>query len=88
MRDQDFIFATAYVEAVLLLHLVWCGWVLMGWVVTQCRRVLRTLHIASLLYAIVIELVPWPPCPLNRGLKLAQASNPLADRFWYTFSMQ
>lgn len=23
------------------------------------------LHIASLVYAIVIELVPWPPCPLT-----------------------
>jgi Protein of Unknown function (DUF2784) len=23
------------------------------------------LHIASLLYAIVIELLPWPPCPLT-----------------------
>ena len=22
-------------------------------------------HIASLIYAIVIELVPWPPCPLT-----------------------
>src|SRR5208282_1885805 len=32
---------------------------------TRGRRVLRTLHIASLLYAIVIELVPWPPCPLT-----------------------
>ena len=26
---------------------------------------MRTLHIASLIYAIVIELVPWPPCPLT-----------------------
>lgn len=64
-QGKNLIFATAYVEAVLLLHLVWCGWVLMGWVVTRRRRVLRTLHIASLIYAIVIELVPWPPCPLT-----------------------
>jgi hypothetical protein len=33
--------------------------------VTRGRRLLRTLHIASLAYAIVIELVPWPPCPLT-----------------------
>jgi Protein of Unknown function (DUF2784) len=46
-------------------HLLWCAWVLLGWTVTRGRRVLRTLHIASLLYAIVIELVPWPPCPLT-----------------------
>lgn len=38
---------------------------LLGWTVTRCRRVLRTLHIASLLYAIVIELLPWTPCPLT-----------------------
>jgi Protein of Unknown function (DUF2784) len=51
--------------AVLFLHLLWCGWVLLGWIVTRYRPVLRTLHIASLAYAIVIELLPWPPCPLT-----------------------
>jgi hypothetical protein len=49
----------------LLLHLAWCGWVLLGWTVTRGRSALRTLHIASLIYAIVIEIVPWPPCPLT-----------------------
>jgi len=53
------------VEAVLFLHLLWCGWVLLGWTVTRGRPVLRTVHIASLVYAIIIELVPWPPCPLT-----------------------
>jgi hypothetical protein len=53
------------VEAVLFLHLLWCGWVLLGWTVTRCRPLLRALHIASLIYSIVIELVPWPPCPLT-----------------------
>jgi len=48
-----------------LLHLAWCAWVLLGWTLTPGRRVLRRLHIASLLYAIVIELAPWPPCPLT-----------------------
>lgn len=52
-------------EIVLFAHLLWCGWVLLGWTVTCRRRILRTLHIASLMYAIVIELVPWPPCPLT-----------------------
>lgn len=52
-------------EAVLCLHLLWCGWVLLGWTVTRRRPLLRTLHIASLIYAIVIELLPWPPCPLT-----------------------
>jgi len=32
---------------------------------TRRRRLLRTLHIASLVYAIIIELVPWLPCPLT-----------------------
>jgi Protein of Unknown function (DUF2784) len=39
--------------------------VLLGWMVTRGRRVLRTLHVASLIYAIFIESVPWPPCPLT-----------------------
>lgn len=47
------------------MHLLWCAWVLLGWTVTWRRPVLRTLHIASLIYAIVIESVPWPPCPLT-----------------------
>lgn len=52
-------------EAVLFLHLLWCAWVLLGWTVTRNRPVLRTLHIASLIYAIVVESVPWLPCPLT-----------------------
>jgi uncharacterized protein DUF2784 len=57
--------ASVLAEVVLLLHLLWCGWVSLGWTVTHRRRVLRTLHIASLIYAIVIEIIPWPPCPLT-----------------------
>jgi len=51
-------------EAVLLLHVFWCVWVLLGWTVTRGRPVLRILHVASLAYAIVIQLAPWP-CPLT-----------------------
>jgi len=57
--------ATVLAEAVLFLHLLWCGWVLLGWTLTRRRPLLRTLHIASLIYAVIIELVPWPPCPLT-----------------------
>jgi hypothetical protein len=39
--------------------------VLLGWLVTRRRPILRTLHIASLAYAIVVEAVPWIPCPLT-----------------------
>jgi len=57
--------AHVLVEVVLFLHLLWCVWVLLGWAVTRCRPLLRTLHIASLLYAIIVESVPWLPCPLT-----------------------
>ena len=56
---------TTLATTVLLLHLFWCGWVLLGWVVTRGRPALRWFHIGSLCYAIIIELVPWPPCPLT-----------------------
>ena len=56
----------AYVltEVVLFAHLLWCVWVGLGWIVTRGRRGLRTFHIASTVYSIVIQLVPWP-CPLT-----------------------
>jgi hypothetical protein len=57
--------ASVLAEAVLFLHLLWCAWVSLGWTVTRRRPLLRTLHIASLIYAIVIELVPWLPCPFT-----------------------
>jgi hypothetical protein len=57
--------ASVLAEAVLFLHLLWCGWVSLGWTVTHRRRLLRTLHIASLIYAIVVDLVPWLSCPLT-----------------------
>ena len=50
---------------VLFMHLCWCVWVMLGWIVTHRRPLLRTLHIASLVYASVIELIPWPLCPLT-----------------------
>jgi len=52
-------------EAVLFVHLLWCVWVLFGWTVTRHRPILRTLHIATLIYATVVESVPWLPCPLT-----------------------
>jgi hypothetical protein len=49
---------------VLILHLLFIGWVLLGWVLTRRRPWLRWAHIVSLLYGIVIETGPWP-CPLT-----------------------
>jgi Protein of Unknown function (DUF2784) len=60
---------TAYIltEVALFVHLLWCGWVLLGWTVTRCRPLLRALHIGSVVYGVVIELAPWPPCLLTVG---------------------
>ena len=49
---------------VLILHLLFIGWVLLGWLLTRRRPWLRWLHIISLLYGIAIETGPWP-CPLT-----------------------
>jgi hypothetical protein len=57
--------ACVLTEVVLALHLAWSGWVLLGWMVTRGRPGLRAFHIASVLYAVVVELAPWPPCILT-----------------------
>jgi hypothetical protein len=49
---------------VLILHLLFIAWVLLGWLLTHRRPRLRWAHIVSLLYGIVIETGPWP-CPLT-----------------------
>lgn len=50
--------------AVLALHLLFILWVMFGAFLTRCRPLLRTVHIASLLWAILIEVLPWT-CPLT-----------------------
>ncbi|HTS59458.1 MAG TPA: DUF2784 domain-containing protein [Terriglobales bacterium] len=50
--------------AVLLLHLLWIAWILLGWTLTHGRPMLAWLHIASLVWGIAVELGPWP-CPLT-----------------------
>jgi Protein of Unknown function (DUF2784) len=57
--------AAVLAELVLFLHLIWCVWVLLGWMVTRDRPVLRGLHIASLIYAVIVETVAWVQCPLT-----------------------
>ena len=71
-------------EAVLVLHLLWCLWVLLGWTVTSCRPLLRALHIGSLIYAIVVESVPWLSCPLTvaeTGLEARAGIDPARGPF-------
>jgi hypothetical protein len=49
---------------VLLLHALFILWVVFGALVTRSRPVFRWLHIASLVWGILTELLPWP-CPLT-----------------------
>ncbi len=49
---------------VLIVHLLFIAWVIFGAILTRGHRVLTGLHIASLIYAVVIEGGPWP-CPLT-----------------------
>ena len=49
---------------VLVLHAAFIVWVAFGAFVARTRPVLRWLHIASLVWGILTELLPWP-CPLT-----------------------
>ncbi len=49
---------------VLLLHALFILWVVFGALATRSRPLLRWLHIASLVWGILTELLPWP-CPLT-----------------------
>ncbi len=49
---------------VLLIHVFWILWVVLGWILTRNRPSLRWFHIGSLLWGILMEVGPWP-CPLT-----------------------
>ena len=55
---------SALAVCVLFLHALFIVWVVFGAFVTRSRPVLRWLHIASLVWGILTELLPWP-CPLT-----------------------
>jgi Protein of Unknown function (DUF2784) len=55
---------SALATAVLFLHALFIVWVVFGAVVTRSRPILRWLHIVSLMWGILTELLPWP-CPLT-----------------------
>src|SRR6202521_6296841 len=55
---------SALAAAVLFLHALFILWVVFGALLTRSRPILRWLHIASLIWGIVTELLPWP-CPLT-----------------------
>ena len=50
--------------ATLLLHGLFILWVIFGALLTRSRPLLRWFHIASLVWGILTELLPWP-CPLT-----------------------
>jgi hypothetical protein len=49
---------------VLFLHALFIVWVVFGAFLTRSRPMLRWLHIVSLIWGILTELLPWP-CPLT-----------------------
>src|SRR5258708_27384729 len=50
--------------SILILHALFILWVVFGALVTRSRPVLRWLHVVSLVWGILTELLPWP-CPLT-----------------------
>ena len=50
--------------SVLFLHVLFILWVVFGALLTRSRPVLRWLHVGSLVWGILAELLPWP-CPLT-----------------------
>ncbi|MGB8063750.1 MAG: DUF2784 domain-containing protein [Candidatus Sulfotelmatobacter sp.] len=57
-------FYSSLATAVLFLHALFIVWVIFGALLARSRPVLRWLHIASLIWGILTELLPWP-CPLT-----------------------
>ena len=57
-------FYSALAIFVLFLHVLFILWVVFGAFLARSRPILRWLHIASLVWGILTELLPWP-CPLT-----------------------
>ena len=57
-------FYSALATLVLFVHALFILWVVFGAFLVYSRPFLRRLHIASLIWGILTELLPWP-CPLT-----------------------
>jgi Protein of Unknown function (DUF2784) len=57
-------FYSVLATCVLFLHALFILWVVFGVFLTRSRPILRWLHIASLVWGILTEVLPWP-CPLT-----------------------
>jgi hypothetical protein len=55
---------SALAVSVLVVHALYILWVVFGALLTRSRPILRWLHVASLVWGILTELLPWP-CPLT-----------------------
>lgn len=55
---------SALAAGVLFVHALFIVWVIFGALLTRSRPILRWLHIASLIWGILTEVLPWP-CPLT-----------------------
>jgi len=55
---------SALTAVILVLHLLFILWIVLGVTVTRRRPLLRWLHISSLFWGILIEVLPWT-CPLT-----------------------
>ena len=57
-------FYSALAVSVLFLHALFILWVIFGALLTRSRPLLRWLHIVSLVWGVLVEVLPWP-CPLT-----------------------
>src|SRR6266849_6013744 len=57
-------FYSGLAVCMLFLHALFILWVVFGALLTRSRPALRWLHIISLVWGILTELLPWP-CPLT-----------------------
>ena len=61
---------SALADVILGLHLLFILWIVFGAAFTRRRPVLQWLHLGSLVWGILIEILPWT-CPLTWAEKLA-----------------
>lgn len=74
---------SALAVSILFLHALFILWVVFGARLTRSRPVLGWLHIASLIWGILIEVLPWP-CPLTlleNGLEAKAGVEPAQGGF-------
>ncbi len=57
-------FYSALAGVVLFLHALFILWVIFGALLTRTRPILRWLHIGSLVWGVLTEILSWP-CPLT-----------------------